>query len=131
LQVDDVLLLAPAVSSHYDLGQALSHVQGSLHVFYSERDQLLPSTCLTGTYDLVFSNSGGLHGFAGTEQLPAKLRARLVQHAYDPTWKTLGCGGGHFGWRSKPFVEQVLVPLVNPPAGPIITKRPADGTGPG
>jgi pimeloyl-ACP methyl ester carboxylesterase len=132
LQVDNVMLLAPAVSEKYDLAPAFGHIRGELHVFYSGRDELLPSTCVTSTYDHVFSNSGGLHGFADTQRLPAELRSRLLQHAYDPTWESLGCGGGHFGWRSKPFVEQVLAPMLRQETTEtVVTRRPGDGEGPG
>ncbi len=130
LQVETVVLLAPAVSEKYDLAPAISHTRGTVHVFYSSHDQMLPSTCVTGTYDHVFSNSGGLNGFALTERLPAMAREHLDQHPYDPAWKKLGCEGGHFGWRSKPFVEQVLVPLVEErPARAAITKSPELGAG--
>jgi pimeloyl-ACP methyl ester carboxylesterase len=127
-QVDNVLLLAPAVSQNYDLRRALSHLRGTMHVFYSEHDTMLLSTLLTGTYDSVWSNSAGLHGFLAVSSLPVPLRSRLVQHAYDPAWSSLGCGGGHFGWRSKPFVQQILVPLAT--AAPLIpaaelAQRPA------
>lgn len=120
-QVDNVLLLGAAVSQNYDLSRALSHVRGTMHVFYSNHDAMLLSTLLTGTYDSVWSNSAGLHGFLTAGSLPATLRSHLAQHRYDPAWQSLGCGGGHFGWRSKPFVEQILVPLataapVMPPA---------------
>ena len=130
LQVETVVLLAPAVSEDYDLAPAISHTRGTVHVFYSSHDQMLLSTCVTGTYDHVFSNSGGLNGFALTERLAATARVHLIQHAYDPAWKTLGCEGGHFGWRSKPFVEQVLVPLMEErPSRAAIAKSPELGAG--
>lgn len=112
VNVDTVLLLAPAVSEKYDLSPALAHVRGMVHVFYSSHDQLLPSTLVTGTYDSLCAPSAGRHGFVVPDTLATTLRSHLQQHAYNPAWKSLGCEGGHFSWRSQPFVEQVLSPMV-------------------
>ena len=110
-KVENVILLAPAVSNGYDVAPAIPHVEGRLHVFYSGRDQLLLrfSTRLTGTYDHVWTGAAGFEGF--TDQLPADLAARFEQHAYQPEWKALGHNGGHFGYRSPAFAASVLAPL--------------------
>jgi len=111
MQVDNVLLLAPAVSENRDLAPALMHVAGTLHVFYSTWDEILPSTLLTGTYDGAPGNSAGRGGFDSARNLEPELLARLQQHAHRQEWVRLGCTGGHFGWRARPFVEEVLAPL--------------------
>lgn len=117
-QVDNVLLLAPAVGEDYDLSRALAHVRGTMHVFHSKHDAMLLSTLLTGTYDNAWSNSAGRNGFLAAGSLADSLRPRLVQHGYEAAWKSLGCGGGHFGWRSKAFVQRILAPLAT--AGPVL-----------
>lgn len=112
VQVDNVVLLAPAVSENYDLAPALAHTAGTMHVFYSGSDQVLPSTFLTGTYEGAPGNSAGRGGFDSARALEPELQAHLQQHPHQREWNKLGCGGGHFGWRARPFVEQVLAPLV-------------------
>ncbi len=110
-KVDTVVLLAPCVGEHHDLSSALNHVNGMMHVFYSDRDDLLLSTALTGTYDNAWNGAAGRQGFTNTSGLLPALQARLRQHAYDPAWQKLGYGGGHFGFRDPRFVAAVLAPL--------------------
>jgi len=113
-RVEQVVLLAPGVSDRYDLAPALGHVSGMLHVFFSERDEVLPSTLLTGTYDNVWCDAAGVVGFTSVGRLRPGLREHVRQYAYDPRWAAVGCGGGHFGWRSEAFVEYVVAPLLTP-----------------
>ncbi|WP_428938774.1 hypothetical protein [Fontivita pretiosa] len=49
----------------------------------------------------------GAGGFAATQP-----HARLVQHAYDPQWRSVGNDGGHFGTLRTKFAHQVLRPLL-------------------
>ena len=111
-KVDTVVLLAPCVGKDHDLSTALSHVAGTMHVFYSDRDATLVSTTVTGTYDYAWNGAAGRDGFAGTSQLPADLQAHLQQHPYEADWDKLGHGGGHFGYRKRPFVMAIVAPLV-------------------
>jgi predicted alpha/beta hydrolase family esterase len=117
-EVDEVLLLAPAISAKYDLAPAMGQVRGRVHVFYSEHDELLLKygTGLAGTYDHVWGESAGLCGFVGADSLPDGVKSRLLQHPYDPAWKALGYDGGHFGCRDKRFAREVLAPLLAAPA---------------
>lgn len=112
-RVDTVILLAPAVSPEYDLAPSMAHVSGIMHVFHSDRDEVLLgfSTAVTGTYDHVMTTSAGFKGFENIQALPADAMSRLRQHAYDPAWRRLGHRGGHFGYRSSQFAAQVLAPL--------------------
>lgn len=128
-KVDTVVLLAPCVGKDHDLSSALSHVTGTMHVFHSDLDDTLLSTVVTGTYDYAWNGTAGRDGFASTSELSADLQAHLQQHPYDPDWRKLGHGGGHFGYRERPFVAAILAPLaaggpVQPP-----TIRPAGSTG--
>lgn len=109
-----VVLLAPSVSPGYDLRPALEHVSGVLHAFLSDRDTVFLDwrTSTFGSYDNVKTKAAGNLGFTSAEQLPADLRAKVEQHAYEPAWEAIGNDGGHSGTLSRPFATQVLAPLL-------------------
>ena len=109
-----VVLLAPSVSPTYDLAPALARVQRGLHVFHSDRDTLFLSwrTSNFGTYDNVKTRAAGNTGFDLAALAPPELRARVVQHAYQPSWRQLGNDGSHDGPLAQRFVERVVAPLL-------------------
>lgn len=116
-RIGPVILLAPAVSPGYDLRPALRHAT-AIHVFYSPRDTfwLGFGSSVFGTYDHHFlASAAGRAGF-NYFNLDADERARLIEHEYEPAWKSLGNDGGHFDWLATKFVESVIEPLVDPPA---------------
>jgi alpha-beta hydrolase superfamily lysophospholipase len=110
LRVRTVLLLAPSVSPTFDLTPSLPHVSGHLHVFFSTYDRLFLSwrTSTFGTYDNVRTRAAGNCGFNGA----SAASPIVVQHPYDPAWKSLGNDGGHLGTLAKPFAKSVLAPLL-------------------
>ena len=112
-RVGNVVLLAPSVSPGYDLAPSIASMNGTIHVFHSDRDTLFLSwrTSRFGTYDRVKTKAAGNTGF-DLSNLPPHLRDRVVQHAYDPSWKSLGNDGGHDGSLARRFVERVVAPLV-------------------
>jgi hypothetical protein len=114
-RVGTVVLVAPSVSPTYPLGEALAHVEGRLHAFYSERDRVWLGwrASTFGTYDRVRVAAAGKVGFAGLEALPPQLAGKLVQHAYDPAWARLGHRGGHEDGLAPGFAREVLAPLLN------------------
>lgn len=113
VEVENVVLLAPSVSPDYQITPALRQIAGSLHVFYSVNDTLWLGwrTGTFGTYDSVRSAAAGKVGF-NAERIDANLRAKLVQHAYEPQFAELGNEGGHFGSLGKDFDEKVIAPLL-------------------
>ncbi len=113
-QVDDAVLLAPAVSPGYALAPSLAHVQGTMYCFYSDKDQALlnAGTSVGGTYDGVWGKSAGLNGFDHATKLPPEMQSRFRQIAYDPEWDKAGNNGDHFGWRKREFVQKHIAPLV-------------------
>jgi pimeloyl-ACP methyl ester carboxylesterase len=116
VQVDQVVLFAPALSPTYDLRPALDHVRGKMIVFPSDHDALVLgiATTLFGTIDGVHSHAAGLEGF--TPPAGAELAyQRVVQHSYDPAWQCLGDDGGHSGAMAPEFVTVVLCPILNHP----------------
>lgn len=122
-QVDNVLLLAPAVSEGYRLESAMSAVRGQLHVFHSGHDRLLLefSTAVAGTYEGVRGSSAGLNGFTEADELDAATQTQVVHHPYLQAWRDLGHEGGHFGYRAPRFAAEVLAPLA---AGAVAAERP-------
>ncbi|MGN6506365.1 MAG: hypothetical protein ACTHM6_12465 [Tepidisphaeraceae bacterium] len=112
-RADQVVLIAPSVSPTYDLRPALEHTTRAAHVFYSSNDTLFLHwrTGHFGTYDDRKCPAAGYAGFDVASLDPAD-RQRLVQHAYDPHWQSLGNAGGHGGALAGPFIEHVLTPLL-------------------
>lgn len=108
-RVGNVVLLQPSVSPGYDLRPALAHMDGVLHVFYSDRDTTFLSwrTGHFGTYDRVKTRAAGNTGFKN-DYPPQKL----VQHPYDPRWSELDNEGGHYGVLAEPFARQIVAPLL-------------------
>jgi alpha-beta hydrolase superfamily lysophospholipase len=110
--VDTVVLIAPSFSPTYDLSPALWRMRGRLHLFSSTGDTtfLKWRTGNFGTYDRIKTPAAGYAG-ADLSDLDPTLRARVVQHAWQSEWKSLGNDGGHFGGVSGAFVRQVVLPL--------------------
>lgn len=99
LKVEQVFLLAPALSPTYDLSKALSHVRGSAHVFTSPYDVFILSTGtkMFGTVDGLKVEAAGVKGFVKPDApADAAQYEKLVHHAYDKSWALLyGNLGSH------------------------------------
>lgn len=110
--VGPVILLAPALSPDFDLRPALAHAN-IVHVFYSAQDTFWQGigSFIFGGYDGVHRDGAGRKGFT-LAQLSAEQKETVIQHPWQPQWKSLGEDGGHFDWMSKPFVQKVLWPLL-------------------
>jgi hypothetical protein len=110
LQVRTVLLLAPSVSPTFDLTPSLTRVSRHLHVFYSPYDKffLYWRTSTFGTYDNIRTRAAGNCGFTG----PSAASSILIQHPYDPSWKSLRNDGSHTGTLTEPFAKSILAPLL-------------------
>jgi pimeloyl-ACP methyl ester carboxylesterase len=113
MSVAPVILLAPAVSPDFDLRPALQHAN-VIHVFYSHRDDFWQGIApdIFGNYDGVHRNGAGRKGFTLTLLDPSE-KVRVVQHAYQDDWATLGNQGGHFDWMAEPFVGTILKPIID------------------
>jgi hypothetical protein len=118
--VERAILIAPALSSRYDLRRALRAVRRDLVVYWSPLDVVLlgAGTKLFGTIDRVRSVGAGLTGFreprefddAGRALYAAKLRQ--VRWA----WRMARTGylGGHVGPDSPWFLRRFVIPLLTP-----------------
>jgi hypothetical protein len=114
VQVDDVLMIAPAVSPGYDLSLALRHVRGKAYYFDSPGDVFMLGfgTRLFGTMDGKKTDAAGLAGFHPPPHSDPAEYKKLVEIRYDPAWWLWGNFGGHTGGMSVTFAQKYLAPLL-------------------
>jgi pimeloyl-ACP methyl ester carboxylesterase len=114
MQIQTLVLLAPALSPQYDLSAALRHVRGNAYVFYSKNDQVVlgAGTKLFGTIDGVKSEAAGLVGFKMPDGADTAQYQKLVQKPYDQGWLAFQNIGNHVGCMSEPFAENFLAPML-------------------
>ncbi len=117
-QIDQAILLAPALSPDYDLSIALRRTRYGICNFYSTRDVsfLKVGTSLFGPVDRDFGVSAGATGFDPPDGLSEADRAlyanRLRQVRWSPRMKEVGADGSHLGWASRQFAREYLAPLI-------------------
>ncbi len=131
--VEKAVLLAPCMSSKYDLRLAMSHTRSGICAFSSGLDVPIsvPLTSLRGLADGEFRLAAATVGFRPPDDLSPRERQwyeqRLDQSRY--SWKMLEVGhtGGHFGWTTPAFIAAHVVPqLTRDPSHPSVFI--ADGT---
>ncbi len=117
--VERVILLAPAVSSGYDLTQALRAVRTEMVVFWSPLDVVIlgAGTRVFGTIDRVKTVSSGLVGFqipriGDSTKTDHPDYARLRQVRWRLEMAASGHFGGHFGPDSPWFLKKYVLPLL-------------------
>ena len=111
------VLLAPAVSPHYDLRPALRRTRRGVWVCSSHLDYffLTFGTCVVGNLDGPNTTSAGFAGFAGhgtgvRGDGGAHPQYRPIR--YEATMAASGHLGGHFGWVNRLFAAERLAPLL-------------------
>lgn len=107
VKVEQLLLLANALSPAFDLKPALAHVKGSCYVFTSEADTVLKMCQVFGTIDGVRTRAAGLGGFEMKD-------AKLVEMPYQDEWMNVDNLGDHVGPMQRAFAGKVLAPLLVP-----------------
>jgi hypothetical protein len=114
LQVDDVVLLAPALSRTYDLTRALRHVRDRADVFYSGRDTLVLAlgTFIFGTVDAIHGEAAGHGGFIKPPGGSSVAYAKLAVHTYSDDRRLYGDDGGHEGLLTPGVAAAVIAPLL-------------------
>jgi pimeloyl-ACP methyl ester carboxylesterase len=114
--VDRIILLAPAVSTDYDLRPALRCARDGIDVFYSRRDALLLMVGIIGTVDRRWTAAAGRVGFRPQLGCPgdALLYAKLRQHPWAPCVAWTGHNGGHYGVYRDGYLRAYVVPLLCP-----------------
>jgi len=108
--IEGMALLAPSLSTFYDLGPALQAVRNHLDVYYSIRDwgYLGIGTAIFGTSDRVRSAASGRIGFQ--VYVVEHGMTRLRQHAWQPADKHTGNNGGHYGSYQPGYLRADVLP---------------------
>ena len=114
VQVQSLLLMAPALSPNYDLTGALRHVRGKAYAFTSGGDVFMlgAGTRLFGTMDGKRTEAAGLVGFHQPATADDCQYRKLVEMKYDLAWIIWGNFGSHAGALSSAFARHVLAPLL-------------------
>jgi pimeloyl-ACP methyl ester carboxylesterase len=114
--LDKIVLLAPAVSSTYDLRPALRTARRGMDVFMSERDVVIlgAGVGLVGTTDRRWEPAAGRVGFepVGDTSEDTALYARLRQHPWDASVAWTGNSGGHFDTYETHYFEMYVLPVL-------------------
>jgi hypothetical protein len=130
--LDRVVLLAPSVSTDYDLRPALRSVRGSVEVFSSQRDLIYLGlgTALLGTADGRWcTKAAGRVGFRPQLICPGDeaLYERLHEHPWGPYLDWSGNHGGHYGAYQSEYLHRFVLPLLTPPR-PALSGEPGAST---
>ena len=114
VSVDELVLLAPALSRKYDLTAALQHVRGRADVFNSNRDTLVLAfgTLLFCTADGVHAEAAGHGGFVQPPGASNDVYSKLHAHPYSPDRQRAGDDGGHEGILTSGVAAAVIAPLL-------------------
>jgi hypothetical protein len=120
VNVQTVLLIAPALSPEYDLSKALHHVNGKMYAFTSTLDELVLSTGtkLFGTIDGVQTAAAGFGGFVQPTGADPLMYQKLVPRPYQHDWERYNDYGDHLGGMSRKFSRVLLSPLIGLDAPP-------------
>lgn len=105
VQIDRLILLAPAVSHEYKLDAALSHVRDFAVSFASRHDATLGvGTRVFGNMDGATNGSAGHQGFARED-------ARLVQVYWSDDMIRHGHWGDHHDYVASSWLRHYVLPL--------------------
>lgn len=104
--VEQVWILAPALSPEYDFGPTLDRVP-RLVALTSPHDRLIlgMGTTLFGTSDRHFGDAGGRVGFTFNHP-------RFEQWGYDPAWLEHRNSGDHLDLLNQRFAIRVIAPAM-------------------
>lgn len=118
------ILLAPALSPSYHLGDALAKVEQCIWNFWSPLDLifLAAGTITLGTFDGKHAIAAGCRGFRLPEEADttaAELyRTRLYQLPYRLSMAARFHLGGHVGCCNRVFVAESVAALLTAPTAP-------------
>ncbi|HSU69275.1 MAG TPA: hypothetical protein VLJ39_20485 [Tepidisphaeraceae bacterium] len=112
--VDEVVLVAPAISPDYDLTAALRHVRGRMVYTSSGGDWFVlgVGTTVFGTMDGKNTDAAGFVGFYPPKIADPDQYAKLIELKYDSDWIKWGDFGTHTGGMSPEFARHVLAPML-------------------
>lgn len=127
MQIETLVLIAPALSQRYDLSKALARVRGKAYAFTSENDAIVlgAGTRVLGTIDGVKEEASGLRGFTKPEGADDEQYAKLVPMPYTAEWMDFGNIGDHIGPMGRTFAREVISPIVQGHEPPEPATKPA------
>jgi len=107
--IEGMALLAPSLSTFYDVRPALPAIRRHLDVYYSTHDILYLGlgTGVFGTSEGIHAPASGRIGFQVQDDL-CKVRQHQWQHSDCPT----GNWGGHYGGYQPGFLRERVLPLM-------------------
>jgi pimeloyl-ACP methyl ester carboxylesterase len=125
VQVQSLLLLAPALSPDYDLSAALRHVSGQAYAFTSVHDTIMleVGTKLFGTMDGVNTPAAGLTGFVMPPSADPQQYKKLVAEPFETDWMQYDDFGDHIGPESRQFAANIIAPMLL--GQPVASTRPS------
>jgi len=109
--IDRMILLAPSVSTGYDLRPSLAASTGGIDVFCSKKDWVALGfvTRVVGTVDKRWAPAAGRHGFRlGCDECGLRQRFWTAEQAWT------GHTGGHHGMHAPAFLHNYVFPLILP-----------------
>lgn len=115
MQVQTLVMFAPALSPEYDLSKALRHVRGKAYVFSSPLDVIVldSGTKMFGTIDGPKVAAAGLNGFVQPTGADAEQYGKLVAQPYRRQWlEQYGNAGQHISCMGAVFVRDYVAPLL-------------------
>lgn len=118
--IDRLVLLAPSVSSGYDLRPVVPAPREGIDVFCSEKDRIalgLVMKVVRTTDTLRSSMAAGRYGFQPKKDAPLSDSewARVRHHFWTPELAWTGHNGRHHGMHSPAFVKHFVFPLLSGP----------------
>jgi hypothetical protein len=110
------VLLAPSVSTRYDLRPALRASRQGIDVFASTKDRWalgLVIRCIGSADERRDEKAAGRYGFevVGANPEDADLYRRLRQHFWSEDDTRLGHDGRHHGMHAPAFLKEKVLPL--------------------
>ena len=108
LQLESIVLLAPAISSRFEVNAAVKNVSRGILNVSSRRDfvLLVIGTSVAGTIDGRHTPSAGAFGFKESDD---KLHETPFEFPMVASWHL----GGHFGCVNRVFVADWIAPLIS------------------
>lgn len=115
--IERVILLGPSVSSHYDIRPALRAARYGVDLFCSPRDVVWLGAFIQlfgAMDDPIATRTAGRFGFDVRSDDPsdAVLCAKLRQYTWNPSLRTVGHDGGHFGAYAPEHLRRFILPLL-------------------